>query len=324
MSSAEPTDGHAPSSPPAKAGLWERVKRALVGSDTEFLFFRNLTFLGCLSTVLVGVFQYVSAYHDKVADLAKVDFNAATSALTETVNALSGPLSLQDRLIWYYSSAMKNKTENEDDAYETESARATYKSYDDSFTTLNAGIKLFARKMEIYLDLPGDLNHAAANNSLAKYTPISASILRESDFNCETDMPVFGDAYMKKLTPKDDSNDSSNNPAINWRSVRDNLLTLQYCFEFTDQAMAGIRHWASKSTADKSRSKAIDVDIGKLKNLSKRQSQRFNDFMSVATFKIEQFRVTYQPNGFLCAVLGVDTALDHFAHVCTPRLIADQ
>jgi hypothetical protein len=138
-------------------------------------------------------------------------------------------------------------------------------------------------------------------------------------------MPAFEkNDSVKGLTLKSDDNDSKNKPAINWRSAKDNLLTLAYCFEITDQYVAGIRQWASKSTDDKSRSRAIEVDTDRLKTLSKFQSRRFNDFMSVATFKIEQFRVRYQPNGLLCTVLGVDTQLDYFTHVCTPSLIANQ
>ncbi len=319
MSSTEGGGTPAPSGNAAKPGIWR--------------FVGNAAFIGAL----VGLLQYVSAYHDSVAKLAKDDLDAATSALTEAVSGLSNPLSLQQRLIWNYSFAKKNNTEQDDEAYETKSARSMSKSYEDSVTTLSAGINLLARKMEIYLDLPGDLNHAAANSS-ANVEPISGSSLRDSDFRCDEQkhLPAFGkdesgkDRSTLALTPLEaDSNNNSSKPlAINWKSAKDNLLTLEYCFELTHQQMGGIRLWASTSTDDKPQPtksiKSIAVDIDGLKTLSKFQERRFHDFMSVATFKIEQFRVRYQPNGLLCTILGVDTALDHFAHVCTPRLVATQ
>lgn len=312
MSNAQTGGGSAPAGTPAKVGLWR--------------FLGNAAFLGALGTVLVGLLQYVSAYHDSVTKLAKEDLDAATSALTETVTALSNPLSLQERLIWNFYVAKKNNTYSDDEAYETRSARSIHQGYEDSFTALTTNINLLARKIEIYLDLPGDLNHAAASNSSAKVEPISAASLRASAFGCDKDLPVFGkdnsgkDLSIVPLALKADSyNDSNKPPTIDWKSARDNLLTLGYCFEFTHERMGGIRQWAANKP-----SKPIDVDIDNLKTLSKIQVQRLNNFMSVATFKIEQFRVRYQPNGILCTILGIDTAFDHFTHVCTPHLVATQ
>ena len=151
-------------------------------------------FPALLGQYLSAFFQYVSAYHDSVATLAKNDLDAATNALTEAVNTLANPLSLQERLIWSYSFAKKNNTENDDDAYETKSARAISKSYEDSVASLSKDVNLLARKMEIYLDLPGDLDHAAANNSSVNAEPISGASLRAFEFHCENPrhMAVFG------------------------------------------------------------------------------------------------------------------------------------
>jgi hypothetical protein len=256
MSSAKASGPTAKSKQATPRGFWRFVGSA--------------AFLGALGTALVSLVQYISAYHDNVAKLAKQDLDAATSALTEAVTALSNPLSLQERLIWNYHLAKKNNNEDDDDAYETQNARSIHKNYEDSFTSLTTGINLLSRKMEIYLDLPGDLAYAAANNNWANVEPISAANLRAFDFGCDKEIPAFG----KDKSGKD-------------------LSTLA-------------------------------LMLGRLRILAKIQEQRFHYFMSVATFKIEQFRVRYQPNGLLCTVLGIDTALDHFAHVCTPRLVAAQ
>ena len=328
MSNGDSSGAPAPSGSTAKRGVWQ--------------FVGNAAFLGALGTVFVGLFQYVSAYHDSVATLAKNDLDAATNALTEAVSTLANPLSLQERLIWSYSFAKKNDTENDDDAYETKSARAISKSYEDSVASLSKDVDLLARKMEIYLDLPGDLSHAAANNSSVNAEPISGASLRAFEFHCENPkhMAVFGkeksfgkdksgDPSVLRLQGEGSDDNGSNDGGkplfIHWKSVRDNLLTLEYCFEFTHWHMGEIRQWASRSIDDKSQPtksiNSVDVDIKLLKTLAKSQERRFHDFMSVATFKIEQFRVKYQPNGLLCTVLGLDSAIDHFTHVCTPRLV---
>lgn len=315
-----PTASPPSTSPPAKRGFWSFLGNAAVLGVV----------LGALGTGFVSLLQYVSAYHDSVAKLAKDDLDNGTAALTEAVTALANPLSLQERLIWFYSAAKKNNTDADDAAYETRNARAISKNYEDSVIALSAGIKLLARKMELYLDLPGDLNHAADNNSSADVEPIGTSSLRGSDFVCDDrHMPFAKDESGKvtaqlRLTSKKDSDLTSSKPlAINWKSAKDNLLTLEYCFEVTHEGMGEIRRWASQSSNDALQSpksaKSNEFDLGHVKALAKLQEQRFNDFMSVATFKIEQFRIRYQPNGFLCTVLGMDAI---FPRLCTPHLTA--
>lgn len=329
MSSSENGRAAPSGSPPAQSQRASRGFWALLGNTAGVA-----AVLGALGAAFIGLLQYISAYNDSVAKLAKNDLDLAVATLADTVSALSTPLSLQGRLIWFYSVAKNANTDADNDAYETKSARAIAKNYEDLVIALSAGIKLLARKMEIYLDLPGDLNHAADNSSTAKAEPIGTSNLRASDFVCDDKhMPFARDGTGKitsrlELMPKGDSDLSGKKLlAINWKSAKDNLLTLEYCFEITHEKMGEIRRWASQGSNDGPQpakaTKAKELDIGGVKTLAKLQEQRFSDFMSVATFKIEQFRVKYQPNGLLCTVLGVDTTLDYFAHVCTPRPIAE-
>ena len=116
--------------------------------------------------------------------------------------------------------------------------------------------------------------------------------------------------------------ESSNQLAIHWKSAKDNLATLEYCLEDTHYKMKRILNWASKGADDKTAEGVIED----LKKRSKLQGQRFNDFMSVATFKIEGFRVRYQPRGIFCTVPFIDTLLDHVTvghvtRVCTRSLL---
>jgi hypothetical protein len=328
--SATPSGNPPPQSQSAARGFWALLGNAAgVGAV-----------LGLIGTVFVAVFQYISAYHNSVANLAKNDLDKAMSALTDTVSTLSRPLSLQERLIWDYYLAQRNTHAGDAVAYRV-GANSISDDYQKSFNTLSASTALLARKMEIYLDLPDDLSHVASNsaaktapinNSNLKTAPINTSNLHTSDFNCDDDkympMPAFGidgaaDQSQLVLTPKTENgekpaieNGGSETLIVNWNSAKDNLVTLEYCLENTHYKIGRIINWASKGTDDK-----LADDIEKLKNRSKSQGRRFNDFMSVATFKIEQFRVRYQPNGLVCSILGTETVFDRFTH-CTPLHIA--
>jgi len=300
MSSTDGGGTTAPSGSAAKSGSWGFVGNAAI--------------LGVLGTVFASVFQYISAYHDSVANLAKADLDKGVSTLADTVTALSTPLTLQERLIWDYYLANKDNTDADDTATFHTSAHSIYDDYQKSFITLSADTRFLARKMEIYLDLPGDLNHAAANNSAANFTPINNSNLRTSDFDCDDGkyMPAFGTnsakLHLKFKTTENDSQKPATKDGsgevliVNWMSAKDNLVTLEYCFEITHYNMGEILKWASNSADDKREPTKTAVDIQKMKSRAKSQGLRFNDFMSVATFKIEQFRVGYQPNGFFCSL----------------------
>ncbi|MGO9701980.1 MAG: hypothetical protein ACLPX7_22255 [Xanthobacteraceae bacterium] len=324
MSGTEGDGSSAASGNAAKSGFWGFIGSAAV--------------IGALGTVFASVFQHISAYHDSVANLAKADLDKGVSTLADTVSALSTPLSLQQRLIWDYFLAHQENPKADDAITFHTSAHSIYDDYQKSFIPLSASTRLLARKMEIYLDLPGDLSHAA-NNSTAKASPINNSNLRTFEFDCDKEehMPAFGidgdhDRSQLPLQLKAKNGgqpatktattegDSTEKLIVNWNSAKDNLVTLEYCFEDTHYSMKKVLQWASQSTGDKPEStKSIAADAEKLKIRAILQGQRFNDFMSVATLKIEKFRVGYQPNGLFCSLIGIDP----FNHRCSPKELGD-
>ena len=315
MSNNKPHDALPPLQPPAANGPSKHGFWGLIG---------NAAVLGLLGTVFVSVFQYISAYHNSVANLAKTDLDKGVSTLAETVATLSTPLSLQGRLIWAYALAQEKPDAA---AAYNDGAHSIYKDYDKSFTTLSAATSLLARKMEIYLDLPGDLDHAATRNA-EKVAPVNISNLHNFNFDCLNNMPAIGSDSPLMLALNEEpttGDESSNQLAIHWKSAKDNLATLEYCLEDTHYKMKRILNWASTGADDKTAEGVIED----LKKRSKLQGQRFNDFMSVATFKIEGFRVRYQPREIFCTVPFIDTLLDHVTvghvtRVCTPQPIAPQ
>ncbi len=278
------------------------------------------TVLGVLATVLVGIFQFISGYNDRVTNLAKDDLDKATSALTDTVSELSGALALQERLIWAYYEAHPGTSAPQQGAGDASAVSAQtmikdYQSYEDAFTKLSADTPWLARKIEIYLDLPSELNHTAAQRDPdpavttagAKREPTNNATLHKLPFHCDTDLPVFG---QESSGPKPRQLPDNDYVVIDWRNAKDNLVTLEYCFEDTHYKMNRILSWANGGSKDADQSNKPDAGSIDLKERSILQSQRFNDFMSVATFEIEGFRARYQPTGIICSLVSS----------CTPKL----
>jgi hypothetical protein len=110
---------------------------------------------------------------------------SATQVFAEASTALSSAISLQQQLINYFYAAVPNGVYKDDGAYPTASARAMYKDYGDTYTSLHQNYNLLARKAEIYLDWPSDPTHDAATNTGPNVDPFNMSTLGEFDFNCE-------------------------------------------------------------------------------------------------------------------------------------------
>jgi hypothetical protein len=69
--------------PPPRWELWQSMKRGMVNLQEEASHFKNITFAGFIATCIVGYFQNLSAYQDKVTALAKTDMDTAAVTFTE-------------------------------------------------------------------------------------------------------------------------------------------------------------------------------------------------------------------------------------------------
>jgi hypothetical protein len=310
--SNEPTP--APSGTPARRGIWQSVKRGLTTTETDFAFVKGLTFIGFLGTIIVGYFQYLSAYQDKVAAQAKDDLAAATSAFTETSTALSVPLSLQERIVYSYYDAVNQKLDTDDNAYVTKSARAIYAAYEDSYTSLREHIDLLARKTEIYIDWASDFGHDPNANNPAVADPINVSLLSAYNFDCDKDMPFADGKTNVQLKDK-----KGNVLTIDWYSAKHHVVTMGYCLDDTNKLVEPVRQWASNSSVNAAR-KADLLDPQKIDLMGRLNNQelRLNAYMSLTMDAIDQIRLKYQPNGFFCHVPVVREAIGIFSRACTP------
>jgi hypothetical protein len=272
--------------------------------------------LGLSTTLIIAYFQNLSAYQDKVTTQAKDDMTAATQVFAEASTALSSALSLQQRLVKDFYDALPNDANNDEKAYPTKDARAVYKDYLDAYTSLHRNYDLLARKTEIYLDWPSDLDHDAAQNTTPTIDPINMTTLGEYNFDCETHMPEFSGAKSKVQFADD--------LALDWNSAKHHVLAIQYCFDVTHQNLTAALQWASQSAVDPVQWATLASDDRKDLFNNKRatnQVLRLNAFIGLAMSEIEQIRVKYRPNGYWCSVPLVPLLI---TKKCTPLTIATE
>src|SRR5882672_6210959 len=182
---APPAGGGAPpaggATPPAggQQSFWQRLLHQISA----------ITIISVIGTLLVSYFQNLSSYEDKVASLAKDDMAAAAQTFTEASAALSVPLSLQERLVFGYFDAVEAKIESDND-YITATTRELNGAYMDAYTALRQNINVLARKVELYLDWPSDLNRDPGINTLLTPDPINnSSVLGTYNFDCDKNIP---------------------------------------------------------------------------------------------------------------------------------------
>lgn len=302
--------------PQPERGFWRSLGGKIGGAfnwaDKELSYVKGLTLFGVVSTLLVAYFQNLSAYESKVATQAKDDMAAATQTFAEASTNLSTAVTLQRRLIADFYSAVSDDAYKSDAAYPTKDARAIFNDYASAYSNLHQSYNLLARKAEIYLDWPSDPTHDAASNPKAIVDPINMSLLGAANYDCEKSMPNLEKG--KERIPITDPA-SSITYTLDWWSALHHVLTIEYCFDVTHAGIAGILQWASQSTIDpKQWAYVTNPNHQQLFNdiRGTNQALRLNAFVSLAMHEIEQIRVKYRPNGFICSFPGVSQVFSMF------------
>jgi hypothetical protein len=313
-------------SPPAaqaaapKPGAWERLKGVLVRTEAEFAFFKGLTFLGVIGSLIATYFQYVGNYHDKVNAQAQKDLEVAMAAFTDTSGALQTPLLLQERLVFSFYDAVASGADLDDNAYVTKKARALAPDYEKAESTFRQNVNLLARKVEINLDLPSDVGRDAASNTAPSPDPLNTAALGEYEYDCDAGPPRFNAPAQKIPHPKD-----HNKPAliVNWLSAKHIVFVTYYCFHIIQSLMEPARQWGaggapSTLAADVAARGEFIKDEKKIETKLTNQVLRLNAFMSVAMYDIDKIHIKYRPNGVMCNLPVVREIIGIVSSRCTP------
>jgi hypothetical protein len=305
----------------APSSVWQKLKNVVVKTETEYSFFKGITFLGVLGTIIGAYFQYISAYNEKVTALAAEDLAQATAAFTDASKQLSVPLSLQERLVFSFFAANDPKTDKDEKAYIAANASKLIAQYDAAYAELRQGINLMAQRMEIFLDWPSDTNRDPAHPGSPAADPINSSMLGDVGFECDMQMPSF-DPGKSRISLK--NADDGAQLVVDWYSAKHNVYTIYFCFDLIHKQMRPARQWAAASDrAAPTDMQGFMAQKEALEGRMTRQVVRLNTFMNVAMLEIEQIRVKYRPRGPYCNVPVVREVIGLFSRRCTPVRVAE-
>jgi hypothetical protein len=166
--------------------IFGRFKKKLLFAEDTVVFFKHLSILGLvggvIGTAVGSYFQYVSWREEQNIARYKEDFAAATAVFSDVASTLSTAVNLQQILYFTFRDAVDAGVDKNDDAFQTKTARDTYKSYVDARNALRERIDALARKMEIYIDWPSDRNRDPTVQRSAD--PLNSHSLGEYDFDC--------------------------------------------------------------------------------------------------------------------------------------------
>src|SRR5262249_14489532 len=119
--------------------IFARFKKKLLFAEETVVFFKHLSILGLVGGVIgtaVGpYFQYVSWREEQNIARYKEDFAAATAVFGDVASTLSTAVNLQQ-----IGDAVDAGVDKNDDAFQTKTARDTYKSYLDARNALRERI----------------------------------------------------------------------------------------------------------------------------------------------------------------------------------------
>ncbi|WP_213739737.1 hypothetical protein [Bradyrhizobium sp. dw_411] len=284
-------------------------------AEGEYSFVKSLTVLSLFGTLIGAYFQNLSAYENKVTAQAQADMAAATQTFTDASSALAAPLNLQRQLITSYHNAVTSGTDAQATGYETVNAQEIYKDYIKAYADLSQNYNLLARKAELYIDMASDLDRNPTADGTPLPEEIDMSLLNAYGFDCEQHMPSFNRQNSKIILTEPKTKKTL---TVDWYSTKHHVLAIETCFEINHQAMTAVKQWASGSTVDPNeKTRFVQKTFDIFHTRDSNQVLRLNAFMSLAMFDIDKIRIKYRPNGFICGVPGVSSALSLFGK-CAP------
>ena len=158
---------------------------------------KGLSLVTVLSSLAVGYLQYLNAYQDKVGSQAKEDMAAATSTFTEISRAFSEVQALQQALYSDFTRAVRDRSDESDQALVTKNARLISERYEKAQIALRENIDVLTRKAEVYIDWASDTYRDAADKHNVDGDPLSRQVLRDYAFDCSDkyNFPAFGNVH---------------------------------------------------------------------------------------------------------------------------------
>lgn len=307
---------------PATAG--SRLGNFVDAINQKFAYIVGLPIVTVLGGGLVGHFDYLSSYQEKVKIIGKEQVTAAETVFANVSGKFSKAITLQQILYFNYRDAIKANIDGDARALETKNARGIFKQYDDLRTELRESVDLLARRVEIDLDWASNIGRDAATAGAPGGDPMSRLALGRYDFDCDDDkyMPSYepGKTQVNVPPPADilKSKPGTKPLGIDWYSAKHQLLTLYYCFDLDHRKITVVRQWAADSPVDDKVKQKFIEKLGDVQDSFDREAVRLHSFMSLAARRIEGIRIKFRPSRWYCHVPLVREIIDRYSRRCMP------
>ncbi len=320
---AKPTT-QAAQQPDVRSGAWDRFKIFMDSFNRRLTYIIGLPIVAALVPVVVGHFQYLSSYQEKVKQVGTEQVSQAEKTFSDVSIKFSKAITLQQILYFNYRDATKTRTDGDASALETKNSRDLYKDYDGLRTELREHIDLLARQVEMTLDWASDPDWDGANPGRVGADPMSRIVLGAYDFDCDSQkyMPNFGPggSHVELPVPAEMRKENPNATplGIDWYSAKHQLLTLYYCFDTNHRRIAAARRWAAGSSMIPGEKEKFIDNLPELQNSFDAEAVRLDNFLTLGARRIETIRVKFRPTTWYCSVPIVRQIVDVYSKKCTP------
>jgi hypothetical protein len=297
--------------------------------DRGFTLVKGLSVVTLLSSLLLGSFQYLNSYQEKVSAQAKDDMLAAASAFKDISTKFSQVQALQQLLFSDFATALDDHADANERSLATKNAQSILKSYEEAQMALFETGELMGRNAEIYIDWTGSFRLDPEKPLVPTSDPLDQTLLRAYDFDCNEHLPfqkaasgsnacfVQEESKLNICPRNKEKAGSDTSVEIHWFSAKHQVLVMNYCLQNLHGRLGPVRSWASQIEAKPLNSASFQVDRDRIQATIDVQAKRLNAFMGLATFQMNAIRETYRPDSFTCYVPIVASVVGLFDG-CTP------
>jgi hypothetical protein len=277
-------------------------KRLALLLDQPFRFAANLTSLGLVSVAVASGVQYSSWRDEKNLVRHQEELSHAISNFSEISGTLSAVVNLQQMLYFTYKGALGDVDETEKQ-YLSKAGKAIVLDYTVLRTALRKSVDVLTAKADLFIDRPtrSDSQRVVSNSADQEPQVFSnRDMWRNNGMDCKKHLPQKELITVGKLT-------------VDWTQTRTHVAMFYYCLEEVHLSIYQIRVWASQIAGDdapstmppdnksKAESRADTLSEHTMKEIEDAfilETRRLNEFITLATLKIEQIRLRAKENGF--------------------------
>jgi hypothetical protein len=322
-----------------RPGWGNRIGRSLRKANSVFSYIIGLPVLTMLGGLIVGYYQYLNAYQEKISARAANDVKTATESYTNISKKFSQVQMLQQALFVNVSNALDEGVGADERAMAAKHAKSVSTTYETAWVALIENGDVMARSAETDIDWATDFNRDQKTSHYPNSDPLSRSLLAAYDFDCSDNLPKIAPVIRERpsnachaanqqfgaydfstnVCPKRQINsDLDSSVTVHWYSAKHQVLTMQYCLQVLHQRLAKARSWALHSEPSPTAAVAFRAERDQLRKEIDIQAARLEAFMGLALFQIEAIRVKYRPVSFVCHFPFATPIISRWNDSCTP------